>query len=166
MSSFNECLPSALVYVLCKKPSPWILINACAWEITWDLWSCRWLCSDLWLLRPWRMLKAAHCWLRTWRFCLSLPSCCLAWSAGSFTQVLLWCSHAQCWVHRSLLIPNPGFTPGKTVLHTDNTIADLVHFLSAVHHGYFCCNVVQMRWHVQSLSCAKRSVETQWAAQT
>lgn len=28
MSSFNECLPSALVYVLCKKASPWILINA------------------------------------------------------------------------------------------------------------------------------------------
>lgn len=64
-----------------------------AWEITWHLWSCRWLCNDLWLPRPWRMLKAAHCWLRTWRFCLSLPSCCLAWSAGSFTQVLLW--HSQ-----------------------------------------------------------------------
>lgn len=27
MRSFNERFPSALVYVLCKKPSPWILIN-------------------------------------------------------------------------------------------------------------------------------------------
>lgn len=48
---------------------------------------CRSSSSDPWLLRPWPMQKEDRSWLLIWRFCLSLQSCCPAWSAGYCIQV-------------------------------------------------------------------------------
>lgn len=136
MSSFNECLPSALVYFLCKKPSSWILINALCLRdnlgpLILQVIVQRSLAAKTLTHAKGGSLLTAYLKVLPF-FAIMLP--------GMISRILYTGTFmiAQCWVHRSLLIPNPGFTPGKTVLHTDNTIADLVQCIMGIFVVMLC----------------------------